>query len=46
MRRFGIMVLAAILPVQGLAQDAVIRIEAKRGAEAARQAAAGWGARR
>lgn len=39
------MVLAAILPVQGLAQDAVIRIEAKRGAEAARQAAAGWGAR-
>lgn len=45
MRRLGIMVLAAMLPVAGFAQDAVIRIEAKRGEAAAAEAAAGWRAR-
>lgn len=44
MRRLGVMVLAAVLPVAGFAQDAVIRIEAKRGGDAAAQAAATWGA--
>lgn len=38
MRRFGWVVLAAMLPGAGLAQDAVIRIEAKRGQEATRAA--------
>lgn len=41
MRRFGWMVLAAVLPVTGFAQEAVIRIEAKRGDDAS-TAAAGW----
>lgn len=45
MRRLAFMVLAAGLPVAGFAQDAVIRIEAKRGAEAAMAAAEGWSAR-
>ena len=45
MRRLAIMVLAASLPVAGFAQDAVIRIEAKRGAEAAAESAAQWGRR-
>lgn len=44
MRGMAWMVLAAGLPVAALAQDAVIRIEAKRGGDAARQAAEGWGA--
>lgn len=44
MRRLGLAVVAAILPVMGFAQDAVIRIEAKRGEDAARQAASTWGA--
>ncbi|RNF33749.1 peptidoglycan-binding domain-containing protein [Paracoccus methylarcula] len=35
-------VLTAGLPVAGFAQDAVIRIEAKRGEAAANEAAAGW----
>lgn len=45
MRRLGFMVLAAALPVAAFAEDAVIRLEAKRGAEAAAVAAAGWAAR-
>ncbi|MCF3974110.1 peptidoglycan-binding domain-containing protein [Paracoccus salsus] len=45
MRRFGVMVLAAVLPVAGFAQDAVIRIEAKRGEQAAAEAASAWGQR-
>ncbi|MBC9246983.1 peptidoglycan-binding protein [Paracoccus sp. 11-3] len=45
MRRLAMMVMAAGLPVAALAQDAVIRIEAKRGPEAAAAAAAGWGER-
>lgn len=44
MRRLGFMVLAAALPVAAFAEDAVIRLEAKRGAEAAAAAAAGWAA--
>lgn len=42
MRRLGVLVLAAMLPVAGFAQDAVIRIEAKRGEAAAGEAAATW----
>lgn len=45
MRRVAFMVAAVWLPVAGFAQDAVIRIEAKRGAEAATEAASGWGER-
>lgn len=45
MRRLAMMVMAAGLPVAAFAQDAVIRIEAKRGPEAAAAAAAGWGER-
>lgn len=40
MRRFSWVVLAAILPGAAFAQDAVIRIEAKRGEEATRAATA------
>lgn len=42
MRHMITMVLAAGLPVAAFAQDAVIRIEAKRGAAEASEAAAGW----
>lgn len=42
MRRFSGAILAALVPVAGFAQDAVIRIEAKRGNEAAMIAAQGW----
>lgn len=42
MRRFSGAILAALMPVAGFAQDAVIRIEAKRGSEAATIAAQGW----
>ena len=45
MRRLAMMVVAAGLPVAAFAQDAVIRIEAKRGPEAAANAAAAWGER-
>lgn len=43
MRHMISVVLAASLPVAAFAQDAVIRIEAKRGAAAASEAAAIWG---
>ncbi|MDP5307772.1 peptidoglycan-binding domain-containing protein [Paracoccus spongiarum] len=45
MRRLAFFVLAAGLPVAALAQDAVIRIEAKRGGEAAAEAASAWSSR-
>ncbi|MBU3032066.1 peptidoglycan-binding domain-containing protein [Paracoccus marinaquae] len=45
MRRLAFLVVAAGLPVAGFAQDAVIRIEAKRGQDAATEAATGWGER-
>jgi len=45
MRRWAVMILAAALPAAAAAQDAVIRIEAKRSPEAAAEAAAGWAAR-
>lgn len=44
MRRLAFLVVAAGLPVAGFAQDAVIRIEAKRGADVA-AAAARWASR-
>lgn len=42
MRQIISVVLAACLPVAALAQDAVIRIEAKRGEASAQKAATGW----
>lgn len=42
MRRLAFMVVAAGLPMAALAQDAVIRIEAKRGDDAAAETAARW----
>ncbi|MDB6180115.1 peptidoglycan-binding domain-containing protein [Paracoccus fistulariae] len=43
MRHLAVIVVAAALPMAAFAQDAVIRIEAKRGAQAAADAAAEWG---
>lgn len=45
MRLISGMVLAALLPAAGAAQDAVIRLEARRGDEAAFQAARDWSSR-
>ncbi|WP_410216892.1 peptidoglycan-binding domain-containing protein [Paracoccus sp. (in: a-proteobacteria)] len=45
MRRLAVMVLAATLPGAAVAQDTLIRLEAKRSPEAAAQAAAGWAER-
>ena len=45
MRRWAVRVLAAALPAAAMAEDAVIRIEAKRTAEAAGAAAAQWAQR-
>ncbi|MDM7255330.1 MAG: peptidoglycan-binding domain-containing protein [Paracoccus sp. (in: a-proteobacteria)] len=45
MRHLAMMVLAGWLPVQALAEDAVIRLEAKRSAAAAAEAAASWAER-
>lgn len=45
MRRMAVMVLAAALPAAAWAEDVVIRLEAKRTAEAAAQAAAAYAAR-
>lgn len=42
MRRLGLLGVLALLPVAGFAQEAVIRIEAKRGEAAAIEAAAAW----
>lgn len=42
MRQLVSVVLAVCLPMAAVAQDAVIRIEAKRGEAAASQAASGW----
>jgi hypothetical protein len=45
MRHWAMVLLVMASPVAGFAQDAVIRIEAKRGMEAAASAAEGWNAR-
>ena len=45
MRRLAFVVMAAAWPAMGFAQDAVIRIEAKRGAGDAAATAAGWAER-
>lgn len=45
MRHLAMVLLAAALPSAGFAQEAVIRIEAKRGTEAATSAAEGWSKR-
>lgn len=42
LRRMAVMALAITLPGAALAQDAVIRLEAKRSSEAATEAAQGW----
>ena len=42
MRQLVLGILATLLPVAAMAEDAVIRIEAKRGTEAAQVAADGW----
>lgn len=45
MRGLGVIVLAGMLPVQAMAEGAVIRLEAKRSEAAAAEAAAGWAER-
>ncbi|MGZ3216922.1 peptidoglycan-binding domain-containing protein [Paracoccus sp. T5] len=45
MRRLAVMVLAGMLPGAAMAQEALIRLEAKRSPEAAAEAAAGWARR-
>lgn len=45
MRRLGVIVLAGMLPMQAMAEGAVIRLEAKRSEAAAAEAAAGWAQR-
>lgn len=42
MRRLAFLMMALALPIPGFAQDAVIRIEAKRGADESAAAAARW----
>ncbi|MGP9805779.1 peptidoglycan-binding domain-containing protein [Paracoccus sp. NSM] len=45
MRHLGVIVLAGMLPMQAMAEGAVIRLEAKRSQAAAAEAAAGWAER-
>lgn len=45
MRHLGVIVLAGMLPMQAMAEGAVIRLEAKRSEAAAAEAAAGWAER-